>query len=61
MNKLDKEELETRLRILSQLTTEAIARAKMNETVLVDLKREVYSIKATQPYLIKRIGELSKR
>lgn len=58
---MNQEELDVRLRILSKLTTEAIARATINETKLLQLQKEVQSIRATQPYLIKRIGELTKR
>lgn len=55
------EEIEYRLKVLSNLTTEAIARAIKIEVQLKLLQKEVKTIEATQPYLIKRIGELTKK
>lgn len=54
------EELAEKLKIMSQTVTEAIARATAAQSELQQLKKDVKSVKATFPYLIKRIGELSK-
>jgi len=54
-------ELEEKLKIMSLLSTQAIAESRCLELELRKLQKEVQSLKATVPYLVKRIGELSKK
>ena len=55
------QELKEHLRAMSLLTTTAISEVRALELELRVLQKEVQSLKATQPYLVKRIGELTKK